>query len=384
MKKDVIFFLLLTCIFFCFSFSAWAQSHYIEGKTSSPRKLSISVLEIIEPETGESNSALKNIIQTSAEISLRERALNTYIYNKKFDYNKVLSSQESVRNFLNHIQDDFVLIITYSSIEKNRVKLNLYWLNKLKERITKTESTEIYLNFEFDRRVSHLVSRLLKEVDPEIKSLKEGIERKKREIKEQKAAAIPQLKTEHSRKYGVSKQIHRSALYKSETMVLLPPKFYSISSGFSPFLPTGEAEDYFYLGMNPTLSLSYHSKIPTGYLGLGLIASVNYFFAVGFNGAADIFLTQIGTNISYVSNPIFNLPVGLFLYVAEGPAILTVNLNRNQLQSTVLGFVKGGTGLAFFLTDESGLIIDVGYGISIGRNDSITGISPELFLYTKM
>ncbi len=374
----------------------FSQSLYTKGGK-------VTVLEIVQPVNGERDLAIKNIIQASAEISLREHNIEPTILTKELDSDVVTSLLKSSREnnqttqanqettkLLKMVKEDFVLLIIYKSLEKNRVELNLLWRSKSANAQLTRKRFEFPINFEFDKNVSRAVTKLIRDVSKETRKTQKI---KKEKLLKQKGEEVSKDQESESNTQTISPKNSSSVVTKKN----IPEKkttnaqfkqqetklnFLYTAMGFSPFIATGDASSYFNVAMNPSISMAYCISIPTGYIGIGTYIGLNYFFAMGFNAMAESYLSHVGLNILYISDGILNLPIGFFSYITGGPAVLSVNLNRNQFQSKIMGFLKGGIGINLIFNRKSGLIFQFGYTISLDQADIIMGFSPEILIYT--
>ena len=148
-----------------------------------------------------------------------------------------------------------------------------------------------------------------------------------------------------------------------------------LSGGFAPFLPTGAASYYFGFGYLPTVFAGYLFIIPGGALGVGIMAGMDYFSAVGVTDTASNFLIPLGIDVRY------ELDAGAFrpfLHVAGGPAVLVMVTGAQGTLTDLLPFLKSGIGLDVSITPWLGICAQADYDVYFEMPYLLTGFSPTL------
>jgi hypothetical protein len=161
--------------------------------------------------------------------------------------------------------------------------------------------------------------------------------------------------------------------------VQTPRKHFEFSLGFAPFLTIGTASEYFTIGLQPSFYGIYHFNLRMGQLGLGLYAGLNSFRAEGLIASSDTTLVPIGLDLRYSAG----FPLGLFLHISSGPAILTINPNGTGRLSKIIPYAMAGIGFQLFFSEGLGIALDTSFAIFFERQLPIMGYSPSVYLYVK-
>ena len=168
---------------------------------------------------------------------------------------------------------------------------------------------------------------------------------------------------------------------QAEIQVTEPDDFrhFTISAGFSPFMTTGDASNYFTFGMAPDIYAGYRFHTAFGYFGLGISSSLNYFTAEGILLSSDNMLISAGPEIrlGFDASPF----LGIFLRLNSGGTLFMLNKNNEGYQSTIIPFVSGGMGLTLNMTQGFGIIVSTNYNLYIESSILITGFSPSVGIH---
>ena len=136
-------------------------------------------------------------------------------------------------------------------------------------------------------------------------------------------------------------------------------RHFTVSTGFSPFMTTGDASNYFTFGMGPDLHTAYNFRTPFGYFGLGIYSSLIYFTAEGLLVSSENLLISAGPEIrlGIDANPF----LGIFLRINGGGTYFMMNKNDEGYESTVIPFVSGGMGITLNITSGFGIVVSTKY-----------------------
>ncbi len=151
--------------------------------------------------------------------------------------------------------------------------------------------------------------------------------------------------------------------------------------GFSPFLTTGDASEFFTLGLVPEMSFIYKRQTPFGYWGIGLFSSFNFFSASGNLDTSDNCLISLGPEIKlgFKSTKLLTLNIKLnggmtfFLHKKE---------NEDYLNS-IVPFISGGIGLTIDFLPSLGAYFSGIYILYAESSVLITGFSPSIGMIFK-
>ncbi len=156
-------------------------------------------------------------------------------------------------------------------------------------------------------------------------------------------------------------------------------KTIEIATGFAPFVTTGDSSEFFKIGYLTELYLTFCLNLPVGQLGLGVQFGVNIFNTQGLVSSTENLLIPMGIDIRYVYGQ--GMPMGLFLHLDGGPAILIVDSEYWGRQVKVVPYVKGGIGLMLPFAHFMGMAFDFSYNIYFESSVFIMGFTPALNMY---
>jgi len=154
---------------------------------------------------------------------------------------------------------------------------------------------------------------------------------------------------------------------------------FMMSTGFSPFLTTGEASGYFTLGLSPEICAGYRFPRPGGYMVLGLSGSANYFIAEGVLLSSENFLISAGPELRYGIES--NSSLGIIWRVSGGAALFMMNKNNEGFQSAVIPYASGGMGMTLKWGLGGGIQLTANYTVYVESSVLITGFSPSVGVF---
>ena len=154
---------------------------------------------------------------------------------------------------------------------------------------------------------------------------------------------------------------------------------FMMSTGFSPFLTTGEASGYFTLGLSPEICAGYRFPRPGGYMVLGLSGSANYFIAEGVLLSSENFLISAGPELRYGIES--NSSLGIIWRVSGGAALFMMNKNNEGFQSAVIPYASGGMGMTLKWGLGVGIQLTANYTVYVESSVLITGFSPSVGVF---
>ena len=159
-------------------------------------------------------------------------------------------------------------------------------------------------------------------------------------------------------------------------------RHFIISTGFTPFMTTGNASNYFTFGLGPDLHTAYNFQTSFGYFGLGIYSSLIYFKAEGLIISSENFLISAGPEIrlGIDANPF----LGIFFQINGGGTYFMMNKNDEGYEGTVIPFVSGGMGMTLNISSGFGIAISTNYSLYIESSILITGFSPSAGIYLRL
>ncbi len=156
-------------------------------------------------------------------------------------------------------------------------------------------------------------------------------------------------------------------------------KHFEISTGFAPFLVTGEMSNYFKVGYLVSLYGNFLIDLAAGQLGIGWFSGINIFRAEGVVAATDNLLISLGLDLRYrIDN---GSPLGLFVHISGGPAIFIVDSTLKGGLVNVMPYVMGGIGLSLAFSDFFGIAADMSYAVFFEQSILIMGFTPSAYIY---
>ena len=151
----------------------------------------------------------------------------------------------------------------------------------------------------------------------------------------------------------------------------------------APFLADGLARDYLPsgYGLFPTISLWYRWSFAKSYFGAGLSAGLNVFRSEGPLAFSDTALLPAGLEIRY---GVDSRPVGLYLRLAGGPALFSIDPNDTGRLIKLTYYGQAGIGVTLPLGPAFGFILEAGYSIFLeDQEEPIRGLAPAAGVYIR-
>ncbi|MBN1835257.1 MAG: hypothetical protein JW820_05355 [Spirochaetales bacterium] len=159
-------------------------------------------------------------------------------------------------------------------------------------------------------------------------------------------------------------------------------KPFEIAIGFAAFLVNGPAIDYFDVALAPALAVDYRIPLGAAYLGAGLFAAANLFNAVGSVATSESALVPIG--VSLRCGFAEHLPVGVFLRLCGGAALLTIDPDESGRLWKTVPFGLVSLGAAVHFGSRWGMNLEAAYSAYVEQVQWIYGFCPSLYLYLRL
>ena len=158
-------------------------------------------------------------------------------------------------------------------------------------------------------------------------------------------------------------------------------KFY-FSAGFAPFMTTGDASQYFTMGMAPEGHLSRRFKIPSGYLSLGVFGSWNMIEASGVLYDSKINFISAGPELRY--GAYINQTMDLYFSMGGGMTLFRMDRDEDGIEQTFVPYAAGGLGLNFNFSSFMGLYISSTFFVYFEESITITGFLPAIGIHFRV
>ena len=324
------------------------------------------VLEISRAEVAGYSRSFQQIISNSMRFELERSGLRVISvsdlgahFSLETLYRQNEIDESSLQALARQLQADFVIAAKYSGRDEE-ILLDFSWYDVEGECFTASTSKTGKVDLSIDRIIGGAVAEILTAVDDRL-------------------AAFSRSRVEESLEADGTQTDGREAIETSPQSRVGRRKRLEISTGFAPFLVTGEVSNYFKIGYLASLQANYRINLPLGQLGIGVYSGINLFRAEGVAASSDNFLIPIGADFRYIVGSSF--PLGLFVHIGGGPAIFMVNSTVEGRLTKVIPYVMGGIGLSLPFADFLGIAVDMSYAVFFERSTLIMGFTPSVYLY---
>ena len=154
-------------------------------------------------------------------------------------------------------------------------------------------------------------------------------------------------------------------------------KRFDIGLGAAPFVATGQASEYFKLGIVPVLNAAFLFRGEAGRLGLGVYAGANLFSAAGSMETASVALVPAGLLLRY---EIGREGTPLIVFgVSAGPAILSMKKQTEAALTGLTFYGRATLGIRLPIGSVFGIGAEAGYDFYWEQPYPITGFCPALY-----
>ncbi len=323
--------------------------------------------------------SFKDIINDSISFELRDAGFRVII-------DKNIGNAEQLLQSANQQGASFLIESSYS-IKNGSIQIDFNcYRTDANSRIFST-SSQGGLDLELDSVIKEAALDIITQIEQNIESRPLIIPESTGSIEEEEETIISEDKPadeDRSIKETEASQTVLIAHTPAETPVTEPSEFkhFTISIGFTPFMTTGKASNYFTFGIGPDLYTAYNFQTPFGYFGLGIYSSLIYFTAEGLLISSENLLISAGPEIRLGIDA--NEVLGIFLRLNSGATLFMLNKNNEGYKSAVIPFVSGGMGLTMNMTSGFGIIISANYSLYIENSILITGFSPSAGIYIRI
>jgi hypothetical protein len=235
------------------------------------------------------------------------------------------------------------------------------------------------VDLQLDRVIIDVVSSVLASMDGQVRQLKAARE----EAMAARAAAEKAAASQEDARVAATEE-SAQAVAKPGTQEITgagspartPPSMQMLLSvSLAPFIATGAASYYFTLGFFPSVLASLVFTTPSGRIGVGLSAGVDYFPATGPIDTSDNFMLPIGIDLRYE----FAGPrILFFLHLAGGPAALLILTGSHQFFVNIMPFIRSGIGAEILLAPWLGISLSADYEIYFEMPYLLMGFAPAL------
>jgi hypothetical protein len=243
------------------------------------------------------------------------------------------------------------LIFSIFSVEENQAQLQFLWYDVVRSRLAATVSQTGTVDLSFDRTVAGAIEEIL---------LKSG------------ANPLPEQQSSQAMVHAVEPDHESSKASKRLELAV----------GFSAFLVNGSASDYFKIGFMPSICADFLLPLPRSYLALGLYGGANLFTAQGSLATSDSALIPIALSLRYGFG--IDLPIGVFLRLAGGPALLTIDPNEAGRLWKLVPYASAGLGMDVRFAGVLGIKVETAYSVFVERRIWIYGFAPSFYLYLRL
>ncbi len=312
------------------------------------------VLQIVQPQAGERDLELQEILTRFLRIELERAGLLPI----PSDQDKPIAGARRLAALAAEQKARFVLIATYLRSGQD-VELELQWLDPDSSRVAATEQRTAPINLELDGVVASAARVLLDRT---------GARRERVEVVEK-----PQTV---ERPVPLPPAISAAGVAPPE-----PFRPFESTIAFSAVLTTGFASDYFKYGFMPSAFAGYRVRVPRAALALGLSAGYNSFVTEDAVEETGIETVPIGAEARYEYGG--SGPLLVYLRAAAGPALLRFQPVGGDWLVKLVPFGIAGIGVGIPLTDLFGITVEASYSVYLEKAQPIMGFTPSIGTYVR-
>jgi hypothetical protein len=329
----------------CFLF---AKSLLFAGEGVSS---SATVLEVLHPERTAENRYYYEIVAESTKTELEHAGFSVVVDAKNTTGIEAQSQPEAASLSAQQLQritsrfDAQFLVVTVFSIEEDEARIRLSWYDLAQGRLVATVSKAGKIDLSFDRTVAEAIEEIL--TRSEASPVRTGL------------APLPA---------GGDSQMRR--------------RRFEVAIGFSSYLVNGWASDYFKVALMPAACVDYRIPLARGFVAVGLYGAAGLFSAEGELAVSESALIPVGLDLRYGFEA--GMPLGVFVHISGGPALLTVDPNQRGRLWKVIPYTMAGLGIDVRLTPFMGVWVETAYSLYFEKENWIYGFNPSLYLCLRL
>ncbi len=313
---------------------------------------------------------LEEIIEESVVIELQRNNLRVVMPSEDLLQTTAPDSPIELDSFLDDMvasaETNFVVVCLYGK-HQDRIRIDFRWYDVQ----SKTLATELAIEARIDLDLDTTIRKALTEI----------LDQNRERIQNLARTVVVDTSTETDKQMQEGTEKPLFPAWKAEALEKHEKKRIEVSLGFSPFITTGNASEYFKVGLMPGLSGSYRIPLANSTIGIGLVAGYNGFPAEGTDATSQNSLIPVGLDVKYWMGGKF--PVGPFVRLAGGPAVFTVVVETLGIFTKLVFFATGGIGFRIPLSQTFGMNLEASYTIFFDRPIAITGFTPSIYLYAR-
>ena len=253
------------------------------------------------------------------------------------------------------------------TVERRELVISIDWYDAATGASVAHGAGKGAVDLQLDRVITEVLNTVLAAADDQVQRLRSAREKSAAALASSNgagAALVPPQGAAVTPGTGVGSPLRSSA-----------PTRMILSASFAPFIATGAASYYFTVGYLPSILASLVFTTPSGRIGLGLSAGVDFFSAVGPDDTSDNFLFPLGVDVRYeLAVPRF----AFFLHLAGGPAALLILTGSHQTFVNLVPFVRTGIGAEMFLSSLVGIGVNADYEIYFVTPYFLMGFAPAV------
>ena len=328
----------------------------------------INILLSTQTSDNTDHYSFKNIINNTISFKLKEDGFGIIIDKNSLNREELL--QSSVQK-----EVSFIIESKYST-DGSSLELTLNCIRVIDGLEILSTQNKSKINLDLDFFIQEAIKEVITLIKEDIK-INPSFIQKSVEIEPIKEEQIETNKEDKDIKLAVESEIDIEVNSELDNF-----RYFTISTGFTPFMTTGKASSYFTFGMGPDLYAGYNFQTSFGYFGVGIFSSIIYFVAEGVLISSDNLLISTGPEIrlGIDANPY----MGIFLRLSGGATVFMLNKNNEGYKSTIIPFVLGGMGITLNPTPGFGFVFSTNYSIYLESSILITGFSPSAGIYLKI
>lgn len=363
-----------------FALFASAAAPYV-CRADPPDALHPDVLVIVHP-LEKAGEVFRQVVTDAARYTLETRGLDVALPERSFS--KAPPAGDPAEQ-ARQLKAAAALDCVYS-IDEREIVVTVAWFDAASGARAGYAERRGAVDLQLDRVVIDVVSSVLATVDGQVRQLKAAREAALAAMAARAApepAAPPRevplpAATEDGTQSGAipgTQETSGAEARPPSSMQML------LSVSLAPFIATGAASYYFTLGFFPSILASLVFTTPSGRIGVGLSAGMNYFSATGPSDTSDNFMIPIGVDLRYeFARPRFRF----FLHLAGGPAVLLILTGSSQFFVNVRPFIRSGIGAEIPLSPRLGISLNADYEIYFEMPYLLMGFVPAVSMTLRL
>jgi hypothetical protein len=300
----------------------------------------------------------------------------------------------AVFSIANEHKADFVLVCVYGS-EERRIRLKFLCYDVKNMQIISEIEEEVPLDLAIDQTIAKSIKQVLRTAQAQIVLVpaEEEAETTEHPTEDSADSAEVVLGTE----LEAPSQIEEEIITGTSTELPAPPissgddpsteiqeppdriKRFSVSFGYSPFVPIGKSSGYIENAQMPALTTGLNFYVSSLLIRTGIYSALCWFQAAGSLAESDNMLIPAGVHIDLTGSGIE--VISFLLRLSGGPAFFGINVDDTGYQFKVLPYALGTIGISAAIGESYGLSLELSFSAFFEPDYPIMGYMPGIRFY---